>query len=344
MKRNRKKEQILIKAVSFTGLLCPLAFRLVVHSSLPVSANVALSLFIAGSALLYLPVPGEFGYGSYVFALLLIPAIAALCLSLVSPPWICMYTVACNCVYMSRACRLRYSNLRRTFSRGGALKTVFFETKLVSCMALVFCGFSAVLAKERPLIWLAALASLAVYLRLVTGSAEKVVVGSDKLEKIRSTAAMGSGMMGLAAGNQDPVSVDSQRFKNLVKHFVEDKPFLKEKLSLNYVARFLVTNRTKASEIIHDYFGGNYSQFVNHFKLNHAVELMEKDQKMPVSDVASFSAFHSLTTFNAVFKKEYNMTPSEYKRKCSAEKLRQRLSSPEEQEPSDPFRSSSQGG
>ena len=59
----------------------------------------------------------------------------------------------------------------------------------------------------------------------------------------------------------------------------------------------------------------NYSTFVNTYRVKHAADLIAKDPRMKMEEVAKLSGFNTIPTFNSAFKAIMNERPSEYQAK-----------------------------
>ena len=92
----------------------------------------------------------------------------------------------------------------------------------------------------------------------------------------------------------------------------QQQPWLKNDFSLKDLSDSIGTNTLYVSNIINQAYGKNFSDFVNHYRINKARQLLaETDLK--VFAIALESGFANKNSFNRVFKKHQGMTPSEYK-------------------------------
>ncbi|MCM1285160.1 MAG: AraC family transcriptional regulator [Acetobacter sp.] len=72
--------------------------------------------------------------------------------------------------------------------------------------------------------------------------------------------------------------------------------------SYNYLSSFFRTN-----------FECGFSEYVNKFRLTEAIRLLKKTD-MPITEIAFESGFASIRNFNDVFKTEYNISPSKFRK------------------------------
>lgn len=90
--------------------------------------------------------------------------------------------------------------------------------------------------------------------------------------------------------------------------------YLKPDLSLNVLAEHIGTNRTYVSKAIKDAKGCNFSDYVNRFRLDYAIELMKNTPKesIVVQNIAVQCGCGSIQTFYRYFKLFFNETPSQW--------------------------------
>lgn len=90
------------------------------------------------------------------------------------------------------------------------------------------------------------------------------------------------------------------------------KPYLDPDYTLDDLAEAVFSNKVYLSKAINYYSGRNFRQFVNYYRVMYSTELMKKDYRMRVTDLALKCGFHSVVSFNMAFKLYMNMTPSAY--------------------------------
>ena len=93
-----------------------------------------------------------------------------------------------------------------------------------------------------------------------------------------------------------------------------DNLFLQPDLSLVTLCEKVGTNRTYASKAIKDAKGCNFSDYVNRFRLDYAVELMKATPKddIVIQNIAMQCGCGSIQTFYRYFKLFYNETPTQW--------------------------------
>ena len=93
----------------------------------------------------------------------------------------------------------------------------------------------------------------------------------------------------------------------------EDKHYLDSYLSLQKLARIIGTKPNYLSQVINVKHKCNFRDLVNKYRIETAKKLLvETGDK--IEAVAYDAGFNSLSTFNAAFKKETGLTPSQYRK------------------------------
>jgi AraC-like DNA-binding protein len=106
--------------------------------------------------------------------------------------------------------------------------------------------------------------------------------------------------------------------ENLVTYMDRHKPYLKSDLKISELADSLSVPYYQLSQLINDEFGVNFYDFVNTYRVEEAKKLLVEDvRNYKILAIAYEVGFNSKATFNRVFKKITDLTPSEYKQKFS---------------------------
>jgi AraC-like DNA-binding protein len=92
------------------------------------------------------------------------------------------------------------------------------------------------------------------------------------------------------------------------------KPYLEPKLSLVTLAEYLDISPNHLSQVINQYEGKNFYDFVNHHRVEEFKERAQNPKNMNFSllAIAFDSGFNSKSSFNEVFKKNVGKTPTQY--------------------------------
>lgn len=101
-------------------------------------------------------------------------------------------------------------------------------------------------------------------------------------------------------------------YAQIEAYMKSQKPFLRGDFTIDDVAKRLRTTRNNISVAINNCSGLNFRNYINTYRVEHAMALMRRYPNMKKDEVAKLSGFNTLPTFNASFKKNANMTPGKY--------------------------------
>ena len=102
----------------------------------------------------------------------------------------------------------------------------------------------------------------------------------------------------------------SEADRKLLQKVIDEKMFLDPTLSLISLAENLHTNRTYLSNSIHACYNQNFSDFINHLRINYAIDLMkEEGPGANIKDIATRSGYNHLQSFYRNFTQIMDMTP-----------------------------------
>ena len=108
----------------------------------------------------------------------------------------------------------------------------------------------------------------------------------------------------------------SEQIKNkLIDVMNNEKPYLDSDLTLNKLAEILSVSNHHLSEVINTKLNQNYYDFINKYRIDEFINKLKDpaNDKYSLISLAFDSGFKSKTSFNTIFKKLTNKTPSEYK-------------------------------
>ena len=93
------------------------------------------------------------------------------------------------------------------------------------------------------------------------------------------------------------------------------KPYLKNDLTLQSLASLLSISNHHLSQVINEKLNQNFFEFVNSYRIEEAKALLSDPKKnhLTMAAVAFEAGFNSVSSFNTVFKKLTNITPSGFR-------------------------------
>ncbi len=98
--------------------------------------------------------------------------------------------------------------------------------------------------------------------------------------------------------------------------FREEEIYLNKKITINEVAQSLGLREKQLSMYIRLLYNSNFSQVLNHYRVEKVKSLIDHDvdQKYTLVALAEEAGFSSKSSFNNVFKQLEGVTPSEYRK------------------------------
>ncbi|MDT0608182.1 helix-turn-helix transcriptional regulator [Croceitalea rosinachiae] len=103
---------------------------------------------------------------------------------------------------------------------------------------------------------------------------------------------------------------------HLEQLFKNEKIYKENDISLEMVAQKLNTSRHNASQVINEHFNLSFHELVNKYRIEEAKKMLIDDQRrnLNIIDVAYEVGYNNKVTFNKAFKKDTNLTPSQFQR------------------------------
>lgn len=98
-----------------------------------------------------------------------------------------------------------------------------------------------------------------------------------------------------------------ERFKGLLTEIDEKYEFY----DLSEAANFMGMNSAYFSRLFHKLTGVTFSQYLNYIKIKNAVELLQTESDIAVTEVATRSGFNTIRNFNRNFKEFTGYTPKD---------------------------------
>ena len=115
----------------------------------------------------------------------------------------------------------------------------------------------------------------------------------------------------LSRGEKHISEADLSKVKSLME---DSKAYLNPELNLSDLAEEANMSRAQLSEIVNSGFGKNFNDFVNGYRVEAFKAMLKenKHQQLSLLGIAQECGFNSKATFNRVFKKLTNYSPTEY--------------------------------
>ncbi len=105
-----------------------------------------------------------------------------------------------------------------------------------------------------------------------------------------------------------------EELKSVLNYLEKDKAYLKNDLSLQDLSEATGIPKHRISQLLNNELGKNFYEVLNEYRTNEAIRLFNdgKHLNFTLTYIAEMAGFNSRATFNRIFKKITNRTPSEY--------------------------------
>jgi AraC-like DNA-binding protein len=94
-----------------------------------------------------------------------------------------------------------------------------------------------------------------------------------------------------------------------------EKIFMDPGLTLPKLAQKLSVSLHSLSREINTYYNQNFTEYINSFRIEEACKMLSSDiyDNLTIEGIAYDCGFNSLSSFNSAFKKQMNLTPSQFR-------------------------------
>jgi AraC-like DNA-binding protein len=118
-------------------------------------------------------------------------------------------------------------------------------------------------------------------------------------------------------------SLSSEQSKGMLRRLIhlmeEEKPYLNPELRISTIAEKMNTTTNILSQVLNQELKKNYFDFINEYRIAEAMRKLSDPEYSHISifGIAQDSGFKNKNTFNRLFKKHTNQTPSQFIRSHS---------------------------
>lgn len=118
--------------------------------------------------------------------------------------------------------------------------------------------------------------------------------------------------------NLNPKLIEQYK-ADLIRSMETDRLYLNGKLSIHDVSEKLNIPRQYISEVLNEYMGTSFQDFINQYRVEEFINRLKNDQNdhFTLLGIATDVGFNSKSSFNAIFKKYKGLTPTEFKKSLS---------------------------
>lgn len=185
---------------------------------------------------------------------------------------------------------------------------VLLSIALLSCLALEMP--SGPVSFVAVMILCGCASGLFVILWIRSYSGHTMLISKRKEALVKETIS-GKANMSLPESAEEQARMNST-YKRLLAYMEAERPYLKDAYYITDLCSDLGVNKVYISNVINVFSGRNFRQFINYYRIRHAVGIMKENPSLLIMELALMSGFHSVVSFNMAFKLFMKCTPSEY--------------------------------
>lgn len=120
--------------------------------------------------------------------------------------------------------------------------------------------------------------------------------------------------------NRLPDDLRAQIFAEIESHMQKDEGWRQSSLTLAQLATLTGLSVHQISQVLNDHRGQSFNDYLNQYRVEAVCSLLRESQSDNLLDLALSCGFSSKSSFNAIFKKQVQLTPSEYRKQYQATK------------------------
>ena len=305
-----------IYAISACCLALPPLVEMLRTGAAAGAESWTVALLSAGAVLLLLPVSEEGVALSFRFALGELAVCAAGAWTGLPPRLRLLTVLVLHACCLARRTGARYAYLRPLFRQYAIWYGVENHARYGYSLAL-YLLVAAFPGPEAPS-WAAYLApapAAALYILLLLRVRTGRTLFISKAKELELKCLL-KGNLRTVPPQAGPTDEDAAKMKRLYERVVElmerKHPFLDPDFNLSDLAGAVFTNKSYVSRTVNVLSGRNVSQFINYYRIQYALELMQRDRNLKMINLAMMCGFHSTVSFNMAFKLNMGETPSAY--------------------------------
>lgn len=108
---------------------------------------------------------------------------------------------------------------------------------------------------------------------------------------------------------------DELLFRKAEKAILTNKLYLKEDMSRALVNSFVHIPKNKFAPLFKQFTGKGFPRYINGLRLAHAAEQLKQHPEYKIESIAHECGIPVTQTFYRLFKAEFGLTPSDFKKK-----------------------------
>lgn len=217
-------------------------------------------------------------------------------------------------IFISSVC-YRLSDMKNVMKSGSVWTVVCAYVDAVYVIMLLLTAICISVLHVYVITLLMAVVVVALGVRTVNSSLFVIFTRHER----RIIESMKVSQTEFAGESPGTVSLYNNIYERLLEYFEKHKPYLNSELTINDIVDVVFTNKLYISKSISHCTGRNFCQFVNYYRITHAVKLFREDPQLKVVELASRCGFNSTTSFTAAFRLYMGENPGDW---CRKERVR----------------------
>jgi len=111
-------------------------------------------------------------------------------------------------------------------------------------------------------------------------------------------------------------SLSNELKEQLMRLLDQEKIYKESDINLGALAERLNTTRHNASQVINEHFNISFHELINKYRIREAKKILNQNHQknLNIIDIAYEVGYNNKVTFNKAFKKETNLTPSQFQK------------------------------
>lgn len=117
--------------------------------------------------------------------------------------------------------------------------------------------------------------------------------------------------------NRAPTEFEKETYEKLIEIFEREKLYLDSSLNLDNVAARLAVTQREFSEAVNKVYGDGFRSLLRKYRIEKSCEILtsEENKDITILNVAMLSGFSTKSVFNAAFKSQVGVNPSEFRQR-----------------------------
>jgi AraC-like DNA-binding protein len=113
--------------------------------------------------------------------------------------------------------------------------------------------------------------------------------------------------------NSEITEDEKNEIRKLIELILKEKKlYFDPNLTIDHLARKIHVPQRKLSLTIHELYGKNFTNFINDYRIQEAVKILNSSERVSIYVLSRNVGFNSRSTFNRAFKDYTGKTPREY--------------------------------